>query len=180
MSGKSPLFSYHMMPFMSSVPSIVFHCLNNDTSNNKLLHDKRLYDVLDGWGLCKHESIGDGNCCFTAVAFSLMLNTEGLSDEYKHFLHLKEVDLSMGIEEVAMRLRQLAVNEWLENYDFYQEFLKDIDIKLEAPKFFSSGFYHSDLADTMVLSLANTLETTIVVFSSVECHPLLCVTPQNR
>ena len=68
----------------------------------------------------------------------------------------------------------------MENSDFYQEFLKDIDIKLEAPKFLSSGFYHSDLADTMVLSLANTLETTIVVFSSVECHPLLCVTPQKQ
>ena len=51
-----------------------------------------------------------------------MLNTKGLSDEYKHFLHLKEVDLSMGIEQVAMRLRQLAVNEWLENSGFYQEF----------------------------------------------------------
>ena len=180
MSGKSPLFSYYMMPFMASVPSIVFHCLNNDTSSNKLLHDQRLSDVLDGWDLCKHDIIGDGNCCFTAVAFSLILNTEGLSDEYKHFLYLKEVDLSMDIQQVAIRLRQLAVNEWLENSAFYQEFMMDIDIKLEAPKFLSSGFYHSDLADTMVLSLANALEATIIVFLSVECHPLFCVTPWKQ
>ena len=86
----------------------------------------------------------------------------------------------MDIQGVAIRLRQLAVNEWLENSASYQEFMMDNDIKLEAPKFLSSGFYHSDLADTMVLSLANALEATITVFSSVECHPLFCVTPRKQ
>ena len=89
------------MPFMSNVPSIIFHSLNNDTNSNKLLHDKRLSDVLDAWGLCRHEIVGDGNCCFTAVAFGLIFSAESLSGEYKHFLHLKEVDLSMGIDKIA-------------------------------------------------------------------------------
>ena len=72
-------------------------------------------------------------------------------------------------------MRQLAVSEWLENSAFNQEFMMDIDIKLEAPKLLSSGFYHSDLADTMVLSLANTLEVTIIVFSYLlSAIPFLC------
>ena len=58
--------------------------------------------------------------------------------------------------------------------------MKDIDIQVEAPKFLSSGFYHSDLADTMVLALANALEASIIVFSSVECHPFFCTTPRKQ
>ena len=32
----------------------------------------------------------------------------------------------------------------------------------------------------MVLALANTLEASIIVFSSVECHPLFCTTPRKQ
>ena len=36
-------------------------------------------NVLNGWGTSKHTVEGDGNCSFTAVAFSLISNSAILS-----------------------------------------------------------------------------------------------------
>ena len=123
-----------MMPFMSGVPSMYFHTLDNNTNQNCMTHEKHLTGVLDAWNMCKHEIKGDGNCCFTAVAFG--------------------IDPSMDMQAIATQLRHLAVAEWTENYCF----LPGVDIHQEASKFLSSEFYYGDIADTMILALSNAFQ----------------------
>ena len=71
-SDHSPTFSYRMIPFMSGVPSMYFHTLDNNTNQNCMTHEKHLTGVLDAWNMCKHEMKGDGNCCFTALLLELI------------------------------------------------------------------------------------------------------------
>ena len=178
MSKNTPTFSYRMMPFMSEVPYMYFHSLNNESSDIKVQHDKRLADVLKGWGVMKQPMEGDGNCCFNAVAFSLISNNDNLSDPQKDLLKTRGIDVSMDIEKLSATLRKLVVAEWKQNESIYQDFAPRIIVNEEAEKFLSSGFYHEDLADTMILALANVLQSTIIVFSSIECHPVFCITPR--
>ena len=72
----------------------------------------------------------------------------------------------------------MVVTEWKNNSSTYQDFLPNANIIQEADNFLTSGFYHGDLADTMILALANILQATIAVFSSIECHPVFCITPR--
>jgi len=178
LSGKSPIFSQYMMPFMSEVPYLYFHSLNNNTSEVIAQHNKRLTNVLKGWDVSKHPMKGDGNCCFNAVAFSIINNFENLTVTQRHFLKTNGIHGSADTESLSIVLRQLVVAEWKENVAVYQDFAPNVDINQEADKFLASGFYYGDLADTMILALANVLQATIVVFSSIECQPVFCITPK--
>ena len=146
------------MPFMSGVPSMYFHTLDNNTNQNCMTHKKHLTGVLDAWNMCKHEIKEDGNCCFTAVAFGLITNSTNLTYENQQFLLSCGIDPSMDMQTIATQLRHLAVAEWTENYCYYQDFLPDVDIQQEDSKFLSSGFYYRDIADTMILALSNALQ----------------------
>jgi len=75
-----------------------------------------------------------------------------------------------------LQLWQLTVAEWMENSALYEEFLSEE----EATKFLVPGYFHGHLADTMLTSLFNALQTPIIVFSSIACHPFFCVTPNAQ
>ena len=47
-------------------------------------------------------------------------------------------------------------------------------------KFLDPGYFYGDLADTMVLSLANSLHISIIVFSSIQCQPVIIITPHTQ
>lgn len=123
---------------------------------------------------------GDGNCCFSAVASSLIYNSALLSEVHKTFLLTLEIDLSMNIQCVASRLRELTVNEWITNSNRYEGFLVGVSIASEAPKFLNPGYFHGQLGDCMVTALSNVLQISIIVFSSVSYHPFLCVSPVEQ
>ena len=72
---------------------------------------------------------------------------------------------------MAIQLRQIMVSEWIENSSRYEGFLPDVCIQQEAPKFLIPGNFYGPLADTMLTALCNALQTPIIVFSSIECHP---------
>ena len=179
-SGKSPTFSYHMMSFMCDVPSMFFHRLDNDTNENKIKHKQRSNDVLNTWGMCKVSIDGDGNCCFNAVAFSILNNFQSFNDDYKVYLETFGLNIKANnAQEVSLKLRELTVAKWLENSSSYQEFLPEINIHAEATKFLSPRYYYEDLADTMILAMSNVLNATTIVFSSIKYHPIICVTPRK-
>ena len=60
----SPLFSYHMMPFMSRVPSLYFHSPTVAQGSDAQNHSDRLSHILDSCNMVKHVIEGDGNCFF--------------------------------------------------------------------------------------------------------------------
>ena len=102
-SGKSPTFSYQMMAFMCDIPSMFFHRLDNDTNKNKVKHEQRLKNVLNAWGMCKISIDGDGNCCFSAVAFSIIHNLESFNNNYKVFLE------TLGLNLKANNIQDISI-----------------------------------------------------------------------
>lgn len=80
-----------------------------------------------------HPVPGDGDCCFTALAFSIHMQRCNIE------LKLPSVLLTHSIEkdaDIACQLRLIAVDEWLKNSQQYQHFLTEkYKVEEEAPKF---------------------------------------------
>ena len=132
-------------------------------------HSDRLEKVLRKNKLKLIPVKGDGNCCFGAVA-------EALRQLPSH-INLSQL---LGCEvHSQMDLRKLAVKEWTDHTGIYQPFLVNKDIKEEAQKFTKSGFYDSDLGDSMVLALSNALQLPILVFMSIPGYPVMKVLPRS-
>ena len=161
--------------FYVCVPTLYFQRLTSTQCVEEQIHTNRLSDTLEACNMQKHVVDGDGNCCFSAVAFSLVTNFPLLSDHQQCFLRTSGLDLLADMNTLALQLRQLTVAEWIEHPFLYEGFLSDVCIQEEAPKFLVPGYFYGDLADTMLTALSNTLQTPIIVFSSIACHPFFCV-----
>ena len=98
-------------------------------------------------------------------------------DQIPTYFADKQLPTQCSLHVLAMILREKAVNGWLNRSHEYQGFLTSSTVEEEAPKFMQSGFYHGELANTMVLAVSNALEIPIVVFSSALHHLLLFITP---
>lgn len=48
----------------------------------------------------------------------------------------------------------------------------------EAEKFLQAGIFDSYLGNTVLLALTNALGIHFVVFTTLECHPLVHITPR--
>ena len=118
--------------------------------------------------MCQQNVQGDGNCCFSAVAFR---KWEAFTDRERDALQSRGLFSSMSIITMAVHLRKLAVEEWLSNSLYYQSFLVDsVRVEEEAMKFLLPEYFHEDLAETMGL---------LIAFSSIQCHPVVVVTPRT-
>ena len=138
--------------------------------------EQRLDDILTACGMKRHAIEGDGNCCFSAVAFSLIINSSQTTPDIFSNLQL---DLTGDLHTVSMQLRSLAVDEWTQNPQDYEGFVPVIDIQQEATKFLQSGYFYGDLADTIVLALSNSLGLPFIIFSSSMCQPVITITPRH-
>ena len=164
---------------MSSVPSLFFRGTNFGDPASRENHQHRLSDTLKAWNMYRHSVEGDGNCCFSAAALSLTLNWEAFNDEEIGALASCGLEPSMDVTTIATHLRKLMVDEWLANASYYQSFMVDsTQVEQEAVKFLDSGYFYGDLADTMVLAIANSLNLSIIVFSSMQCQPVVVITPR--
>lgn len=66
---SSSILNQKMIPFMSSV-SCLFESVEVPDDNTD--HQKRLVDAINSWGFTLHPVVGDGNCCFSALAMSIL------------------------------------------------------------------------------------------------------------
>lgn len=90
----------------------------------------------------------------------------------------KNINIDSALQELALKLRQLAVKEWLENPEDYQGFLTMDDetnsevplVIHEAPKFLQPGYVHDPLANTMVTAISN---IPVIIFSFALHHPII-------
>lgn len=72
-SCKSPLFNFYMIPFMSPILSLFFHGqedIEDEEADQRVLKRNK---AIDSFGLKIVPISGDGNCCFSSVAFNLIL-----------------------------------------------------------------------------------------------------------
>ena len=177
--GSYSTLSSRLIPFMSSVPSLFFRGSKSGNPASRENHESRLSDILKAWNMCRYDVEGDGNCCFTAASLSLTLNWKAFSNDERSAFAALGLLPSMDVETLAAHLRKLVVDEWLTNASYYQSFMVDsVQVEQEAVKFLDPGYFYGDLADTMVLSIANSLNVSIIVFSSIQCQPVIVITPR--
>ena len=145
-SCNSPVFEYRFIQFMSSVFNIL---LNPELSQKHgqediTAHTQRLDDLLRSWKMFKKPIIGDGNCCFRAVAFSLKSNHKSISNKIPTFFTSMGVNDIEGIShgELGMKLREMVVREWQTNSQHYEGFLTNSNVSIESQKFLQSGHYN--------------------------------------
>ena len=103
--GSYGTLSSRLIPFMSRVPSLFFRGSKSTDSSSEDNHKRWLSDVLEAWNMCLQNIQGDGNCCFSAVAFSLTVNWGILTDEERTSLASCGLSSSMNIEVMAAQLR---------------------------------------------------------------------------
>ncbi len=71
-----------MIPFMMYVPSLYMHCSRSSSKSEAREHHERLTNILTACNMQRHLIPGDGNCCFTTVAFR-SYNFALMNDEHK-------------------------------------------------------------------------------------------------
>ncbi|XP_070567493.1 uncharacterized protein [Ptychodera flava] len=146
--------------------------------NEREIHDKRLERVAENWNMQVVPVQGDGNCLFTAVSMAV----QGLQENGDMTHHLASLGLAsnMEIPHMALRLRQLVVEEWTGQHgQQYVSFFPNINFVVEAERFLSSGTFGGELGNAMVLALSNVLQIPFVILSSVENWPVITVTPRS-
>lgn len=142
-------------------------------------HIKRLDDTLGAWKMTRESIPGDGNCCFRAVASSLIINQKVIIEHADTFFNHLGIDISrINQSDFAMKLRDLVVSEWQRNPETCQGFLTDTTVEDEAELFRSSGYFNSELGDTVLLTLSNVLGVSIIVFTSISGNSVINIIPQ--
>ncbi len=99
----SPVFDYRMLPFCSSVVSIFFDQRPHE-SDTHAQHEERLGNILQAWRMQRHSMEGDGNCCFSAVAFSIITNFTQIKEHTPNFFDLIHLKPISSLDDVAMQL----------------------------------------------------------------------------
>ena len=122
---------------------------------------------------------GDGNCCFSAVAFSLVATSTLILENNPDYFDTMGLDLAENLQSFSLRLRQLTILEWTHNPQDYEGFVPDVHVPEEAAKFLQNGFFYGELADTIVLALSNLLGIPFIIFSSSSTHPVITITPRQ-
>ena len=102
---------------MSRVPSLFFRGSKSLDPSSQENHEQRLSNA---WNMGRKNIQGDGNCCFSAVAYSLSVNWGAFTEEERAALSMCGLSPSMNTEVMAAHLRKLAVEEWLSNAPYYQ------------------------------------------------------------
>ena len=138
-----------------------------------------VHQMLYKYGLQPATVCGDGNCFFSAVALSMIRNIE----EWRASLVLAGLTVTSDVtlNTVTTALSQIFVRELLgERRSKYEDFLvqESLDYDVEANKFLTSGFYDSDLGDTMPLALCTALQFSMVIFSTDVRLPIMYITPE--
>lgn len=174
LSNHSPLLDQKMLPFMSSV-SCLFLTVDSDNAQ----HQQCLNNVVQSWGFQIEHTAGDGNCCFAALAFTLCSQHQQIESALPSFFSDVAIDIHTEITDIAYKLRQLAVNEWMKHPSEYQNFLDgNYTVADEAPQFLQQGYFYGPLGNTMVLAISNALGLPIIVFSSAYHYPVINIIPR--
>lgn len=178
-TANSPMFKPSLLPFMSSVSNIILSSHPDKGSSSASEHEQRLNDVVSSCKFKLFPISGDGNCLFSAVAFSLLQNKNYLIKHDQNFFVSRNLEADR--DRLRITLRKLAVLEWKNNEDIYKGFLtsNSTSVTEEADKFLEGGYYNSELGDTMVTALANGLELVIVVLTSIDNYPIMNIVPRH-
>ena len=120
-------------------------------------------NVLKLNGLERIPVLGDGNCFFTSVYYALKDSVDKVNIVGNKNLNLTEI----SADDFVVKLREIMVEEWLTYMEQYigQTTYEYDDYVFEANQFLQDGHFQSELGDTMVNCLSNSLGVSVILFS---------------
>ncbi|UJR30368.1 hypothetical protein I4U23_017903 [Adineta vaga] len=164
-----------------------FSCSNQQQTNNSddefLYHEQQLNRNLSKYGIERLPVKGDGNCLFYALAEGLMYEMKYDPDEFGLPLRRSlRLPTQFRLVDFADRLRQICVDQWRLNEDYYSQFVdrEKIVFLKEVKKFSKNGVSDSTLGDIVPLTIANTLNINITIFTSVLDLPRIDVKAEHK
>ena len=175
---SSAMLNQRMILFMPTV-SCLFETSVNVTDDDTEEHHKRLLDTISSWGFKLLPVNGDGNCCFSAFACSILFQQKEILTRDLTLYNDLNLEVNSTPNEVACKLRSIAVDEWSNNPEEYQGFLDNgFSVQEEAVNFKQQGYFFGPLGNTMVLAVLNALGLPVIIFSSAHHYPLIYITPE--
>ncbi|CAF3105250.1 unnamed protein product [Rotaria sp. Silwood2] len=188
-SQLSPVISSTYPPSMKTSSRFrnAFSCSNQQQTNNSddeyYYHEQQLNHNLSKHDIERLPVKGDGNCLFYALA-------EGLIYEMKNDPHqfgtqirrLFRLPTHFRLVDFADCLRQICVDQWRLHEDYYSQFVdkEKVAFLKEVKKFSKNGVSDSTLGDIVPLTIANTLNINITIFTSVSNLPRIDVKPEHK
>lgn len=164
-----------------------FSCSNQQDANNSdqefYYHEQQLNRNLAEYGIQRLPVKGDGNCLFYALAEGLIYEMKLDRDGFGlHIRQLMRLPINFRLVDFADRLRQACVDQWRLHEDYYSQFVdtEKVSFLKEVKKFSKSGVSDSILGDIVPLTIANTLNINIVIFTSVSDLPRIDVKPEHK
>ncbi|CAF0762984.1 unnamed protein product [Rotaria sordida] len=164
-----------------------FSCSNQQPTNNSddeyLYHEQQLNQNLSKHGIERLPVKGDGNCLFYALAEGLIYEMKIDPHEFGLQIHrLFRLPIHFRLVDFADCLRQICVDQWRLHEDYYSQFVdkEKVAFLKEVKKFSKNGVSDSTLGDIVPLTIANTLNVNITIFTSVLNLPRIDVKPEYK
>ncbi|CAF0865958.1 unnamed protein product [Rotaria sordida] len=153
----------------------------HNSDDEFLFHEQQLTHNLINHNIQRLQVKGDGNCLFYALAEGLIYEMK--MDPNRFHLQLEAFGLSSNFRliEFANRLRQICVNEWKSNEQFYSQFVDThkVSFHKEIKKFSKNGVSDSTLGDIVPLTISNIFNIKIIIFTSVSDLSQIEIKPAN-
>lgn len=145
----------------------------------------RLDGILANYAFKRKSVLGNGDCCFLAVAHGIenfLLDGSQLTI-CAHFASLGFF-IGQNIMDRVLLLRSLVVQEFLGSHSAdYAMFLVQSErasYEEMATNFLQLGFFDCELGNGVLLALANILQCTILAFTSIESYPIIPLLCRNQ
>ena len=155
----------------------------NHSDDDFLYHEQQLNRNLAEHGIQRLPVKGDGNCLFYALAEGLMYEMKTDPNQFGFYLRdLFRLPTHFRLIDFADRLRQLCVDQWKLNEDYYSQFVdrEKVAFLKEVKKFSKNGVSDSILGDIVPLTIANTLNIHITIFTSLLDLPRIDVKREHK
>lgn len=134
---------------------------------------QKIEEKVAEYGLKIQQVNPDGDCFFKSLAINIMSNLDAWKQSLTGVGLI--VNHELNTESLSLMLRKVYVQELLgERLANYESFVSHtaIQYSTEASKFLQSGYYDSELGNTMPLALATALRATIIIFSASTPYPM--------
>ena len=144
------------------------------------LHEERLNSHLGAYDMERVDVSGDGNCLFYALTYGLIYRMKTEHNGFGHSIAERfPLSIDLPPQIFADRLRQICVDQWRSKSDFYSEFVatRQISFKDEVKKFAHNRVYNTVLGDIVPMTIADTLNVHIIIFTSLSHLPRIDVKP---
>jgi hypothetical protein len=153
----------------------------HNSDDDFILHEQILNSNLAARGMQRLKVKGDGNCLFYALAQGLMYEMNMDPNTFAYQFETFGLSSNFSVSDFANCLRKICVDQWKSNEHFYSQFVdtQNKSFHKEIKKFSKNGVSDSILGDIVPLTISNTFNIEILIFTSVSNLSQIDIKPTN-